>query len=91
VAVICNKATSTTKKYLGGFKYWKLWANCHPLRAFPVNGVHLALYLQHLANTKSPKAAVEEAVNSVAWAHAMAGLPLLTATPLVQSTLGGLK
>ena len=85
------KVTSTTKKYLGAFKRWRVWAASHRLMAFPVNEVHLALYLQHLSESKSSKSAVEEAVNCVAWAHSVAGIPSPTATTLVQSTLGGLK
>jgi len=38
--------------------------------AFPVN---MALYLQHLSETKSSKSAVEKAKN-VAWAHSVAGI-----------------
>ena len=89
--MIQNKALSTTKKYLGGFKRWRSWASSHQITAFPVNEVHLALYLQYLGESKGTKSPVEEAVNSVSWAHSMAGLPSPTATPLIQATLGGLK
>ena len=65
-----GKAPSTTMKYLGGFRRWKSWALAHNLRVFPSNELHVALYLQHLGETKSSKAAIEEAVNSLAWAQA---------------------
>lgn len=58
---------------------------------FPVEAVHIALYLQHLAETKCSKSAVEEAVNGLAWAHSMAGIPYRTGSPVVQTMLEGLK
>ena len=70
ISVLRCKATSTTKKYLGAYKRWKAWATAHNLTAFPANEAHVALYLQHLAEDKSSKAAVEEAVNGLAWVHA---------------------
>ena len=41
---------------------------------FPVQAIHLALYLQHRNSTGS-KTAVEEAVYALAWIHQAAGLP----------------
>ncbi len=51
--------------------------------------MHVALYLQHrleLAKSKSP---VDDAVNAIAWAHCMAGLPSPTDNPLVQALVAG--
>ena len=90
-SVLHCKATTTTKKYLGAFRRWKIWATEHNLQVFPVEGVHIALYLQHLAETKCSKSAVEEAINGLAWAHSMAGIPSLTVSPIVQTILEGLK
>jgi len=53
--------------------------------------MHLALYLQHLAEAKGSKSAVEEAVNSLAWTCTLAGLPSPTNSPIVQAILDGLK
>ena len=53
--------------------------------------VHLALYLQHLAETVTSKSAVEEAVNAIGWAHQLAGLPPVVGSPFVKATLGGLQ
>ena len=47
--------------------------------------------MQHLAEAKNSKAAVEEAVNGLAWAHSLAGVPSPTDLPIVRSTLGGLR
>ena len=84
-SVLHCKANTTTKKYLGAFRRWKIWATEHNLQVFPVEGVHIALYLQHLAETKCSKSAVEEAVNGLAWAHSMAESPSPTVSPIVQT------
>jgi len=78
-----GKASSTIMKYLGGFGRWKAWALDHKLQVFPANESHV-VYLQHLGETKQSKAAVEEAVNSLAWVHSLSGLPSPTKSPLVQ-------
>ena len=90
-SVLQSKATSTTRKYLGAFKRWKNWASEHQLVVFPVEATNLALYLQHLGESKSSKSAVEEAVHGLSWAHTMAGIPTPTCSPFVQATLEGLK
>lgn len=89
--VLRSRAQSSTKKYIGGFRRWKSWAQEHKLAVFPVEGTNLALYLQHLGDHVESKSAVEEAVNSLAWVHSMAGLPSPSHQPLVQVTLEGLK
>ena len=52
---------------------------------------HAVLYLQHLGKTKASKAAIEEAVNALAWAHSLSGLPSPAANPFVQVVLDGLR
>jgi len=78
-------------KYLGGFRWWKSCALAHNLRVFPSNELHVALYLQHLGETKNSKAAIEEAVNSLAWAHSLSGLPSPTEALFVQVVLRDLS
>ena len=90
-SLLQSRATATTRKYLGAFKRWKTWAASHQLEGFPVEVTHLALYLQHLGETKASKSAVEEAVNGLAWAHSMAGIPSPTSSPFIQATLEGLR
>ena len=89
--VLQSKATSTTNKYLGGFRRWKCWATECKLPVFPAVSTHVALYLQHLGQSKGSKAAAEEAVHSISWAHSLAGMPSPTADPFVQAVLAGLK
>ena len=90
--VLKCKADSTTKKYLGAFQRWKTWAEARRgVPSFPVQDIHLVLYLQHLSESIQSKSAVEEAVHAVSWLHQMAGLPSIAGSPIVQATLGGLR
>jgi len=79
------------KKYVGGFRHWRTWAQEHKLTVFPVEGHYLVLYLQHIGDHVGSKAVIEEAVNAVTWAHSLAGLAPPSHHPLVQATLEGLK
>ena len=79
--VLRSRADSTTKKYLGAFKRWNIWANArHGVPSFRVQEIHLVLYLQHLSESSGSIATVEEAM------HALMGGSLL-----VNPTLEGLK
>ena len=51
--------------------------------AFPMHDVQFALYLQHLVDTTKSKATVEEAVNSISWAHQLAGMLPISTTLLL--------
>ena len=59
--------------------------------SFPVQDIHLALYLQHLSESVESKAAVEEAVHALSWLHQVGGLQPVGTSPLVQATLAGLR
>ena len=90
--VLKSRADSTTKKYLGAYQRWKTWAEArHEVPAFPVQAVHLALYLQHLSESVQSKAAVEEAVHALSWLHEVAGLEAVGSVPIVQATVNGLR
>ena len=91
ISVLHCRAPSTTKKYLGAYKRWRNWASEHKIPTFPAEPAYLALYLQHLAEVKSSKSAVEEAVNSLTWAHTLAGIPAPNSAPIVNATLDGLR
>ena len=80
--VLKCKADSTTKKYLGAFQRWKTLAEARRgVPSFPVQDIHLVLYLQHLSESIQPKSAVEEAVHAVSWLHQMAGYHPLRGPP----------
>ena len=90
--VLSGRADSTTKKYLGAFQRWKVWAESMEIvPTFPVKGMYLALYMQHLNTAKHSRSAVEEVVHALAWVHKMAGIESPTESPLVQSVLEGLR
>ena len=91
ITVLHSRATSSTKKYLGAFKRWKCWAADHKLPVFPAREHHVALYLQHLAESRESKSAAEEAVNALGWVHSLAGVPSPSVSQFVQKTLGGIQ
>ena len=67
--VLSDRADSTTKKYLGAFQRWKVWVESMEIvPSFPVKGMHLALYMQHLSTSKCStcRSAVEEVVHVLA-------------------------
>ena len=88
--VMSSKAPSTEKKYLYAFGRWKRWAEgMDGVTVFPVEAIHLALYLQHIGNSTGSRASVEEAVYALSWIHEAAGLPSPINDPFVQTVLGG--
>ena len=90
--VMSSKAPSTEKKYLYAFGRWKRWAEgMDGVTVFPVEAIHLALYLQHIGNSTGSRASVEEAVYALSWIHEAAGLPSPINDPFVQTVLGGLR
>eukprot|EP00731_Ephydatia_muelleri_P008089 Em0004g427a len=90
--VLRGKADSTTKKYLGAFRRWKLWAEARQgVPSFPAQDTHIALYLQHLSESVESTSAIEEAVNALSWLHQAAGLQPVSGAPLVQAALAGLR
>ena len=61
-----GKADSTTKKYIGAFRRWKLWAEAqHEVLSFPAQEAHIILYLQHLNEAVQSKSVIEEALNAL--------------------------
>lgn len=71
---------------------WKMWAGQRSeVKLFPVDEVHFALYLQHVADTTNSRASVEEAVNAISWAHQLAGQPAINTSAFVRATLAGLQ
>ena len=91
MTVLHSRATSSTKKYLGAFRCWKAWASEHALPVFPAQVHHVALYLQHLAESLESKAAAEEAVNALAWVHSLSGVESPSSNPFVRATLEGIQ
>ena len=90
--VLRSKAPATVKKYAGGFSRWKKWADSkHNIEAFPAKPFQFSLYLAFLTQSANTSAPVEEAVNSLSWAHQMAVVEDPTDHPLVKQVLAGAK
>ena len=72
----------TTKKYLGALQRRKIWADARQgVPSFPVQEIHLVLYMQRLSESTGNIAAVEEAVHAplmVAWAGKVAAIGKIT-------------
>ena len=84
--------SSTTAKYMRAFMRWKTWAQPRrEVTVFPIEEVHFAFYLQHLADTTKSKATVEEAVNAISWRHQLAGQPTINTSAFVHDTVVGLQ
>ena len=91
-ATVLRSRADTTKKYLGAYQRWKTWADARQgVPSFPVQELHLVLYMQHLSESTESKAAVEEAVHALSWLHGLAKLQPLGGSPLVKTTLEGLR
>ena len=60
----------------------------HKVLVFPADACHV---LYCTGESKSLKAAVEEAVNYLSWVHSIAGVPSPTTDSLVRVTMEGLK
>jgi len=60
--ILHSQAASTVKKYLGAFRRWKAWATSHNLVPVPAKPHELALYLQHLGDTKKSKSGLRKLV-----------------------------
>ena len=86
--MLSGRADSTTKKYLGAFQRWKVWAES--MEIVPSFSVKV-LYMQHLSTSKHSRSAVEEVVHALVWVHKMAGIESPTESRLVQSVLAGLR
>ena len=89
--ILHSRADSTTRKYLGAFRRWKVWATSYSLASVPAKPHEVALYLQHLAEESGSKSAVEEACHALAWVHSTAGLASPSSHPFVKATLEGLQ
>ena len=50
------------------------WASSHSLDVLPAAKEHVALYLQHLTEKSNFRAATEEAIYALGWAHNLAGV-----------------
>ena len=88
--VLQSRAPSTVRKYKYAFLRWANWARDAGCDACRAPAVHFALYLVHLGESTGSKAAVNLAVNAVAWVHELLGVESVM-EPLVKVTFKGLQ
>ena len=87
--VLQCKAPAMVKKYSGAFNRWKRWKPS--VAIFPAKPLQVALYLSFLIKSAKTSSPVEEAVNSLSWAHNVAVVEDPTDHPLVRQVLAGAK
>ena len=89
--VLCDRASSTTSKYMGSFKRWSHWASSYGIPSIPADAKFLALYLADvLKNSKSPSP-VLATLYGVSWAHQKALLEDPSKHPLVTQVVDAAK
>ena len=89
--MLSSRADGTSWKYLYAFARWKEWAEEKgEITVYPAKDVEFAMYLQHLAETTSSKAAVETAINAVSWVHQLAVLKPIAESQFVGAMRDGL-
>ena len=91
--VLVSRAQSTTNKYLLAYQMWvkrvQLYEEITP---FPAQPSHIALYLQHLADSSESKSAIEEVVNVISWIHQLDDYSSMACrNPIYQSCFGWLS
>ena len=93
VVVLRGRAPSTVRKYSGAFLRWKKWAKAKQvgIQILPAKPLHVALYLAFLIQKSSTSAPVEEAINSLSWAHQLACVEDPTKCSLVKQVAAGAK
>ena len=84
--VLASRAPGTTDAYRRSFARWKKFAiSKSEFQHFPAKTEHVALYLQHLIDTTHSQSAVDSAIYAIQWAHAMAGIPSPTNSPIIHA------
>ena len=61
------------------------------MKYYPVDEIHIALYVQHIGESTQSKSAIEEAVNAISWVQQLADHQPVSTSPLVCATLAGLQ
>ena len=90
--VLRGKAPSTVKKYSVAFVRWKKWASARrEIEIFPVQPLHLSLYLSYLIQKSASAAPVEHMVCAISWVHTIALQEDPTEHSLVKQVVAGAK
>ena len=87
-----SRAPSTIKGYGAAYKRWRKWTDDFPeITPLPATGLHLVLYLLHLAQKNITYQVIVQAVASIKWAHALAGLSSPSNNVFVKEALISLR
>ena len=89
--VLASKASTTTDKYLGGWKRWKSFAGQHKLQVFPVKRTDLALYIEHLSGSAVTISPIDTTIYSIRWAHNLSAIPSPTEDSFVKAVAEGCR
>ena len=91
--VLQGRAISTVKKYSGAYNRWRIWADTKPEigSTLPPLPIHIALYLNFLAQTAKTSSPIIEAVSALSWVNQIATVEDTTTHPLVVQLLAGIK
>ena len=84
-------ATSTRRAYLGAYSRWQGWALDLGLPCFPVQPVHLALYVVSLVQRQISNGPITQCVAALGWLHRKGCYPDPTIHPTVKQVLEGAK
>ena len=83
--MLCDRASSTTSKYIGSFKLWSHWASSYGIQSIPADAKFLALIWQ---TSPSP---ILAALYGVSWAHQKSLLEDPSKHPLVTQVVDAAK
>ena len=86
-----SRAESTVCKYLRAYRHWKSFSQVRGIQHFTVQPAHLAIYLEHIADSTGSKSAVEEVCNAIAWIHEIAGIQNPSNNGVVRSIVEGCR
>lgn len=90
--VLASRASSTVTAYCRSLKQWKLFTESHSnIGYFPAKPAHVAMYLQHILETKGSYHSVDAAFYAINWAHNIAGVPSPTNNSIVNFIREGAK
>lgn len=88
--LMSSRAPSTIKAYSAAWKRWTSWATSKSLTIFPVSPLYFSLYITDISQAGA-KSAADMASAAVSWIHSLADIPSPTDSPLVKSTIQGIK
>ena len=82
--VLQSRQQNTVRIYSYGYQRWKRWAEqFQEIDVLPAQPKHIVLYLVYLSENANSSSPIVTALQSLSWAHKLAGLPDPTVDPMV--------